>query len=257
MKPEKTLFIHADPWRGLKSMTAARIALGRCGSSLPSHESLDFKLSHARAKDAVRTPLDFNKIKEEIQALSSLAVCILHSAARDRSAYLTRPDLGARLKDDSKAALRQSTGTSSYDISLVVADGLSATAIAQNIRPFLALLLPQLNAKGYRIAPICLVEQGRVAVADEIADTLNAELSIICIGERPGLQSHNSMGIYMTYNARPGSTNDKRNCISNIRPEGLPYEDAMATLLFLIDKAFSNKISGVALKDDQASNLIE
>lgn len=255
MKEPENPLIHQTPWQNLKSFTQARIALGRCGSSLPTNELLDFKICHAQAKDAVLLPLDYIQIQQEIQAISPIEVFILKSAIQNRQEYLKRPDLGGVLAEESKNFLQKNIQSGDFDISLVISEGLSANAIAENIIPFLQLLLPDLQE--YKLAPICLVEQGRVAMGDAIADILKPKLTIVLIGERPGLQSHNSLGIYLTYQAKTGTTNDKRNCISNIRPKEMNYEEAVSKLLYLIKKAFTQQISGVNLKDEQGEYLIK
>jgi ethanolamine ammonia-lyase small subunit len=255
MNESNNSLIHPNPWQNLKKFTQARIALGRCGASLPTNELLDFKLSHAQAKDAVLLPLDYRFIQSEIQKITSTEVVLLESAVANRQDYLKRPDLGGILNEKSKNALQSYCQSMTYDISLVISEGLSANAINENIVPFLQLLLPELQA--YHLAPICAVEQGRVAIGDAIADILKPTLTVVLIGERPGLQSHNSLGIYLTYQAKGGTTNDKRNCISNIRPAGLSYEEAVSKLLYLIKKAFSHQISGVQLKDEQEGLVIE
>lgn len=251
MKSPNEKLVQDNPWADLRKHTRARIALGRCGSAIPTQALLDFRLCHAGARDAVLQPLDFPAVQQEIESVVGRETLLLQSAAANRNEYLQRPDLGATLAAGAAQGLRPYSESGGFDIALVIADGLSAMAVAQNIVPLFNLLIPQVKRAGYTLAPVCLVEQGRVAVGDEIGSLLQAALSVICIGERPGLQAHNSMGIYLTYNARPGTTNDRRNCISNIRPEGLGYRDAVAKLLYLIEKALRLELSGVALKDEQ------
>jgi len=235
-----------DPWSELTRFTDARISLGRCGASLPLAASLDFKLAHAKARDAVWQPLDTNGLARDIEAMGHTCLRLASSVA-DRTEYLTRPDKGRRLSEASVELLeKQNTG---HDVCLVVADGLSARAIHENAAPFLRRLLPLLEQAGLTAAPVCIVENGRVAVADEIAHLLDARLSAILIGERPGLSSPNSMGVYMTFAPAPGKTDEARNCISNVRPGGLTIEQGVQKLAYLMETAFAMKSSGVALKD--------
>ncbi len=243
--------IIADPWGFLKEFTNGRIALGRTGSSLPTKEFLDFKLCHSKARDAVKLPLDFEDIKRRLDQDCNEYSMILKSRAQDRKEYLKRPDLGRLLSEESEEMVKGVRQKDGFDIALVVADGLSANAIDTNLVPFLRMLLPGLREKGYTMPPVFLVEQGRVAVADDVAEFVGARLAVIFVGERPGLKSPDSMGIYMTYDAKRGSLESSRNCISNIRPEGMSYTAGVSKLKFLIDKSLRLQLSGVNLKDDQ------
>ena len=241
-----------DPWHFLQAHTAARIARGRTGHSLPTRALLDFQLDHARARDAVYSSLETDRLLVDIDQLTPCPV-LLKSQAKDRQTYLQRPDLGRRLDTDSRLKL-QTPSTwptpESTDLCLVLADGLSAMAINRHAIPLLTLLLPELAAMGWSLTPLCLVEQGRVAIADEIAHMLRATATVILIGERPGLTSPDSLGAYLTHNPRPGLTDESRNCISNIRPEGMPYAFAVQKLLYLLTEMKIRKLSGVELKDE-------
>ncbi len=238
-----------NPWQSLKQFTTARIALGRAGMSLPTHAYLDFQLSHALARDAVNIPLDFSGLEQSLNQ-QGYPTLTLESQAENQSVYLQRPDLGRLLSASSKACL-QHTALLPFDAVVVVADGLSSTAIEHHAEPFLNLLLPELQQKNYRLPPVCLVKHGRVAIGDGIAEHYTANLCIVLIGERPGLSSPDSMGIYFTYQARSGiSTDADRNCISNIHSNGLGYRQALKKLLFLIDEAEKLELSGVNLKDE-------
>jgi ethanolamine ammonia-lyase small subunit len=218
----------------LRRYTMARVSLGRAGNAVPVRAMLEFQLAHARARDAVHFPL--NPIE--------FGGVILQSAARDRAEYLRRPDLGRRLSDASRATLTPLRAD--YDVAFVIADGLSALAVHRNASPLLEALTPRLDC--LRIAPLTVVEQGRVAIGDEIGELLGAALVVVLIGERPGLSSPDSLGAYLTWNPRPGRTDAERNCISNIRPEGLLIGAAAELLLFLISEARAGKLSGVNLK---------
>ena len=219
----------------LKLFTPARVALGRAGDSLPTAELLRFQLDHARARDAVHLELDPRSLP---------AHSLLHSNAPDRQTYLRRPDLGRQLQPQSAALLHPGP----YDAALIIADGLSAPAVHRHAEPLLNALLPQLA--DWHLAPLTVVLQARVAVGDEIGHLLQAKLAVILIGERPGLTSPDSLGIYLTYDPKPGRHDAERNCISNVRPEGLPYAQAAHKLHFLMTEARVRRLSGVSLKED-------
>lgn len=237
-----------DFWQNLRQYTGARIALGRAGNSVTTGQLLDFQLAHAQARDAVHAQLNAEEVVGKLQRYHP-SVLMLSSQATDRRMYLQRPDLGRCLDEASVGKIREVLLQAEYDISLVVVDGLSALAIEKNIVPFLDELLPRLRSQSYRLAPICLVRQGRVAIGDEIGALLRSRMVIILIGERPGLSSPDSMGIYLTYQPAPGLTDEARNCISNVRKAGLPYPFAAEKLLYLINESFRRKLSGVNLKD--------
>lgn len=237
-----------DTWQSLSQFTAARIALGRAGISLPTRACLDFQLAHALARDAVNLPLDFDQLAHSLSVQGIASLCLQSQAANPQT-YLQRPDLGRLLSPAAQRSL-QDLNPSAIDVVVIVADGLSSTAISHHAEAFLSLLLPNLQAQQYRMPPVCLVKHGRVAIGDAIADHFAARLCIVLIGERPGLSSPDSMGIYFTYQARSGfSTDADRNCISNIHSNGLSYAQALHKLLFLIEGAEQLKLSGVALKD--------
>jgi ethanolamine ammonia-lyase small subunit len=236
-----------DPWEPLKEFTAARIALGRVGSSIPLTQYLEFKLAHAHARDAVYSELNSEAISYYLQHLD-IPILKLHSKAENRNQYLQRPDLGRLLHEQSAEALKEHTGK--YDICIIVADGLSAHAVNSNAVQLVEALVVLFRSIKYKLAPICITSQSRVALADHIAHGLGAKLSIIFIGERPGLSSADSVGAYLTYNPRPGLTDEMRNCVSNIRPEGLLHDLAADKIFYLVQEAFRRKLSGVELKDN-------
>ncbi|MGR9014983.1 MAG: ethanolamine ammonia-lyase subunit EutC, partial [Gammaproteobacteria bacterium] len=240
--------IALDPWHSLKQFTPARIALGRAGMSLPTRACLDFQLAHALARDAVNIPLDFTGLEQRLNVLGYQTLT-LQTQAETQPMYLQRPDLGRLLSASAMVRLQQSPAIP-LDAVVVIADGLSSKAIDHHAEPFLRLLLPELQLKGYRLPPVFLVKHGRVAIGDAIAEHCAASLCIVLIGERPGLSSPDSMGIYFTYQARSGiSTDAERNCISNIHNNGLSYRQALKKLLFLINEAEKLQLSGVNLKD--------
>ncbi|HSC84562.1 MAG TPA: ethanolamine ammonia-lyase subunit EutC [Pseudomonas sp.] len=240
-----------NPWQELRRLTPARIALGRAGTSLPTTAQLDFQFAHAQARDAVHLPLDAPTLLAQLTGHGQQGL-LLHSAAPDRHTYLQRPDLGRRLDTASAERLGQhrEQHADGYDLAIVVADGLSALALQRHSAPFLGRLREQMAADGWSLAPICLVQQGRVAVADEVAELLGAKMVVILIGERPGLSSPDSLGLYFTYAPRVGLTDAYRNCISNVRLEGLSYGLAAHKLLYLMREACRRQLSGVSLKDE-------
>ncbi|MBL8250923.1 MAG: ethanolamine ammonia-lyase subunit EutC, partial [Candidatus Competibacter sp.] len=239
------------PWHRLRRFTPARIALGRAGVSLPTQPQLEFQLAHARARDAVHLPFDADTLQRQL-AERTYKTLVLHSAAADRHQYLQRPDLGRRLDRASRDQLAARTAREpiAYDVALVIADGLSALAVHQNAAPLLDALAPKLQAARWRVAPIVLVGQGRVAVGDEVGELLGARLVAVLIGERPGLSSPDSLGIYITYEPRVGRTDAERNCISNVRPAGLSHAAASHKLFHLMSEALRRQLSGVRLKDE-------
>jgi ethanolamine ammonia-lyase small subunit len=234
-------------WTYLRSLTAARIGLKRTGASLATAPLLDFKLAHARARDAVREPLDEARLTADIAALG-LPVLAVASAAEDRQRYLMRPDLGRRLAPGAPATLPPHG--SGFDVVFVVADGLSARAVQIHARPVLAEVLRRLQAESWRIAPPVIARNGRVAIGDEIATALRADCVVVLIGERPGLTAPDSMGAYLTWQPSLRTTDADRNCVSNIRPEGTSYGDAAFKLAYILHLMRARRLSGVQLKDD-------
>jgi ethanolamine ammonia-lyase small subunit len=245
--PEQNNIIINDTWESLKDFTAARIAQGRTGVSLPLKKSLEFRMAHALARDAVYSSLRIDALAKKLSPL--LPVIEVQSQAQDRIVYLQRPDLGRKLNEDSVEKIKEYSRGDYVDVALIVADGLSATAINEHATPLLEIIVAELNNSGLTTTPITLVEQGRVAIADEIGFLFNAKLAVILIAERPGLSATDSVGIYLTYDPKPGKTDEARNCISNIRPRGLSYAHAAAKLVFLIQESLRLKLSGVNLKD--------
>ncbi|MGE6777032.1 ethanolamine ammonia-lyase subunit EutC [Vreelandella titanicae] len=251
-----------NPWERLNAFTDARIGLGRAGVSLPTSKLLAFQLAHAQAQDAVHCPLDVEALSTELtQALDlSEAPLRLHSHAQDRAMYLQRPDYGRRLNDETREHLQKATASQQrYDLAIVVVDGLSALAVQQNSAPFLGALYQMLSsdAADWQLAPLTLVEQGRVAIGDEIGALLNADAVLVMIGERPGLSSPDSLGLYMTWAPEPGLKDDRRNCISNVRPAGLQVEEAARRFFLLLKEARQLKLSGVKLKDRSEDDVLE
>ena len=240
-----------DPWRELRALTPARIALGRAGGSLPTAELLSFEAAHAAAKDAVWSALDEDALERGLRAVGLEApVLRLRSAAPDRQTFLQRPDLGRRLAPESEARLA-AFAPHACDVVLVLADGLSATATHRHGPALAAALSRRLRARGLSLGPVCLVSQARVAIEDPIGAALGARLALILLGERPGLLSPDSLGAYLVHGPRPGRTDADRNCVSNVRPEGLPVDAAAELVAWLAAEALRRGLSGVALKDER------
>ena len=238
-----------DPWGRLRQFTAARIGLTRTGSSVGTAAQLAFLLAHAQARDAVHAPFDAQAIIEGLNA-RGLAAVHLASQAPDRSRYLTAPDLGRRLDNDSVERL--SPGTRPCGLALVIADGLSALAVHRHA----LAMIDTLDLKGLTLGPVAVVERGRVAIGDEIGALSKADMVAVLIGERPGLSSPDSLGLYLTWNPRVGCKDADRNCISNIRPEGLGYVEAAAKFAYLAGEARRRKLTGVMLKDETGTALL-
>lgn len=247
-----------NPLLELRRLTPARIALGRTGTSMPTRAQLDFQYAHAQARDAVHLPFDHSALSSQLTERGRESL-LLHSAATDRNSYLQRPDLGRKLSDESAQTLRDYSRAhpGGVDLAVVVADGLSALAVHRHTLPFLARMEEQTAIEGWSLSPVILVEQGRVAVADEIGELLGAKMVVILIGERPGLSSPDSLGLYFTYNPKVGLTDAYRNCISNVRLEGLSYGMAAHRLLYLMREACRRQLSGVSLKDEAQVQTLE
>lgn len=246
--------IPRDPWSALRALTSARIGLARAGASLATGPLLELRLAEARARDAVHQALDVARLAADLAPLAGPALAIA-SAADDRPLYLMRPDLGRRLAPGADAVLAPHAGA--YDVAFVVADGLSARAVQAHAAPVLAGLLPALRTQGWRIAPVVIVRHGRVAVGDAVAAALGAACIAILIGERPGLSAPDSMGAYLTWRPGPHTTDANRNCVSNIRPEGIGYTEAGATIARLLGAMRARGVSGIGLKDEAEERLIE
>ncbi len=239
------------PWDALRRLTAARVGLKRSGASLATAPLLEFQLAHARARDAVHAALDETGLEKELMAIG-LPILTVASQANDRAQFLMRPDLGRQLSSDAESALAANKG--SYDIAFVVSDGLSASAAQKHAAPLLAEIIPAL--KDWRIGPLVIVRHGRVGTGDAGAAALGATCAVILLGERPGLTAPDSLGAYLTWRPRPDTTEADRNCVSNIRPEGVRYADAARTIVHLLHAMRAGGVSGIALKDDSDRLLL-
>jgi len=255
MQDSQTTPVIANPWQQLRRFTSARIALGRAGVSQPTQPHLAFQAAHAQARVAVHLPFDVEMLEGTLRERGQ-EVIRLHSAVPDRLTYLQRPDWGRRLNKDSRSCLeaRAAKSKDQIDVAFVIADGLSALGIHEHAVAFLDTVLAKLKPEEWRLAPVVVVEQGRVAIGDEIGEVLKAQMVVVLIGERPGLSSPDSVGVYFTYAPRVGRTDAERNCISNIRPAGLSFDRAAHKLCYLMTEARRRKLSGVKLKDQADSS---
>jgi ethanolamine ammonia-lyase small subunit len=236
-----------SPWADWRQATPARLALGRAGAGMPTDEVLRFGWAHAMARDAIHAPLDVDAL-QAVLAGAGWPIARARSRAPDRASYLRRPDLGRQLDAEDAARLAAAAGRPA-DICIVIGDGLSSLAVARHAPPLLAALRPRL-APELALTPLVIATQARVALADEVAEAFGARLSVMLIGERPGLSSPDSLGIYLTHAPRRGRNDAERNCISNVRPAGLAYPVAAFRLAWLVHEALRRGLSGVALKDD-------
>ena len=237
----------------LRRFTSARVALGRAGHSIPAREFLKLRLAEVYAREAVHSSLDVLRLEQELAAFQK-DILVVQSLAPDRSSYVRRPDWGRCLNEDSRQLLQSRRGC--YDVALAISDGLSANAIHLHARAFLTAVFSNLFAEeDWKIAPLVIVQQGRVAIGDEIGELLGASLSVVLIGERPGLSAADSLGVYLTWHPCKGLTDADRNCLSNIRDKGLDYAVAAHRLAFLMREARRLKLSGVGLKEE--ANLLD
>lgn len=242
--------VPAEAAAHLRGLTPARVGLAVTGTSLTTRDLLDFQRAHAQARDAVHARLDAPSLVAALARLTGSEVLRLHSAAPDRTIYLQRPDLGRQLDEPSRRLLAQQN-PAAFDLAVIVADGLSALAVERHAAGVLSALLPLLA--GWRIAPVAVVEQGRVAIGDEIGAALGAQIALVLLGERPGLSAPDSLGAYVTWEPRLGRTDAERNCISNIRAEGLSYAQAAADVRDILNAARRRGLTGVALKPSAPS----
>lgn len=235
-------------WSDLRRFTPARVGLGRAGPGLPTAAHLAFQAAHAAARDAVHAALDVVALRDALTA-DGIDALTVRSAADNRRHYLLRPDLGRRLRSSDRAGLPRASGAMLF----VICDGLSATAVQRHAAPLLRRVVPVLGGA----APVVIAEQGRVALGDDIGYAMGVEAVAVLIGERPGLTAPDSLGIYLTWQPGPGRLDSERNCISNVRPEGLSIEAAADKLVWLIRQMRRVRLTGIALKDEQQTSLSE
>jgi ethanolamine ammonia-lyase small subunit len=248
--------------RGVTPQAVARISLGLTGPSIPTREQLRFQLDHALARDAVHAQMDVTGLlqglrERQLKGFVVRSAAVAESGAISRRIYLRRPDLGRTLHAESQEALRgfDRGATPEPDIVFVIADGLSALAVERHALPLVDAVMPLLTVQELNIGPVCLAQQGRVAIGDEIGALLHAKLVIMLIGERPGLSASDSMGVYMTWAPRSGRTDAERNCISNVRLEGLSYANAAHRIAYYVRESRRLQTTGVALKDPALPGL--
>lgn len=242
-----------DPWQALSRYTSARIALGRAGGSVRTGSLLDFRLSHARARDAVMAAFDADALEREL-AQKSVDTHRLATAVPDRRVYLVRPDLGRRLDDEARDRLLAVAPTwGQRDLAIIVSDGLAAQAAERHAAAVIVALCEQLRAAGWTLFPVFIVPLARVKLQDEIGELLGARHTLMLLGERPGLGSPDCLGAYLTYKPGATRTDADRNCVSNIRPEGLSPAAAARKLAHLLLESARLRVSGVALKDTESA----
>lgn len=249
---DKTII--GSPWSEWRDVTPARLALGRAGAGMPTDEVLHFGWAHAMARDAIHAALDVPKLEEALRA-QGWTVAHVHSRAPDRTTYLRRPNLGRVIDPDAIAKLRAEPIVRS-DVCIVIGDGLSSLAVERHAAALLAALKPLL-VNELQHAPVVIATQARVALADEIGEFLQAKLTIMLIGERPGLSSPDSLGVYLTHAPFRGRSDANRNCISNVRPEGLSYAAAAFKLAWLVREALARALTGIDLKDESDLALLK
>lgn len=252
--PAPSIGPQADPWGDLRAHTAARLALGRAGTAIPTRELLDFGLAHAQARDAVHLPLDADALAAQLAGLGCTTLRVA-SAAPDRATYLLRPDLGRRL-DAADAQRLGDAPQTGCDLLLLVADGLSALAIERNAIPLVQAIVHS-APQGWHMGPVVIATQARVALGDEVGALLGARMVAVLIGERPGLSSPDSLGIYLTWQPQAGRSDAERNCISNVRAEGLAPQAAAARLWWLCVEARRLGLTGIGLKDRSDAVTLE
>lgn len=236
----------------LKALTPARIGLGRTGASLTTQALLDFTLDHARARDAVHSAFDVQPIVDALSA-RGLETLEVSSQAPARADYLKRPDLGRKLDSQSRTMLAERV-PEPCDIALVIGDGLSPAAVNTHAMGLIGTLLPQLA--GLHIGPVVIASGARVALGDEIGALAKARMTILLIGERPGLSSPHSLGAYITLGPTPGLTDERRNCVSNIQSAGLSYDEAARKIAWLAREGLARGVTGVALKDESGLRTV-
>ncbi len=246
-----------DPWAGLRRHTAARVALGRAGASLPTSELLKFSLDHAIARDAAHSELDLERLTQSLEPIG-LPLRRVDTMVHDRTTYLQRPDLGRRLSDGARDELQQLASKTSArpDLVILIADELSGLAAQQHATPLLAALVPMLRKTSIATAPLIITRYARVALQDDVGSVMNAKASLILLGERPGLGTPDSLGAYLIFNPRVGATDANRNCVSNIRPAGLPLSAAADSIHYLITQSLRLQLSGVELKDERVNRML-
>jgi ethanolamine ammonia-lyase small subunit len=228
----------------LKKFTTARVGLSTSGVSLSTEEVLAFRLAHARAVDAVWVEWNATSIQEKLKSRGVESI-IIESTATSRLQYVQNPHSGCELNGQSIEIVK--AFKNEIAISIILADGLSPKAVEEQGCELITALLDELRSIGNQINPIFICRNGRVAIGDHLGEITKSKIAIVIIGERPGLTTHQSLGMYITLNPTASSTNANRNCISNIHHEGLSIEQASNECKQLIEKMLKHNISGYQL----------
>lgn len=233
--PENTDFC-----RNLKNSTIARVCIGRAGARLKTETFLQLKADHAMAVDAVWSEVDE-------QTIDSLGLYKIKTRVASKEEYLKRPDLGRKLSNETILQIKRDC-IKNPQVQIIVADGLSATAIDHNLSDLYPALCDGLHDYGYRLGTPFFVRYGRVAVMDQISEALNAVVTVLLVGERPGLAVADSLGCYMAYRSSSQKPESQRTVISNIHARGTPPVEAGAQIADVVKIIMEKKQSGVDLK---------
>ena len=226
--------------RAMENATTARVGIGRAGERLSMKAMLSLRADHAMAKDAVVKPVDEDLLK-------ALNLPVVQSCCTEINEHLTRPDLGRQLSEEARQFLRQSC-VQNPQIQVYVSDGLSNSAVENNIKDLLPILMDGLEASGLKVGTPFFVKYGRVPTMDDVSETLGAELTVVLLGERPGLAASDSLSAYITYGAYVGIPESKRTVVSNIHRHGIQPVEAGAYLAELLERILREKKSGVDLQ---------
>ncbi|WP_455391314.1 ethanolamine ammonia-lyase subunit EutC [Frisingicoccus sp.] len=237
------LLDHIEDREGLERMmarTTARIGVGNCGPRLKTRTMLTLRADHAAARDAV-----FKDVGQEL--LDRLGLFTVETQCKSKDEFLTRPDLGRLFPEESLEMIRSKCGRD-MDVQVYASDGLSSTAIEANLENILPVIMDGLKAKGLKTGAPFFVKNGRVAAMDQVSEALNATVTCVLIGERPGLATAESMSAYIAYKAVVGMPEARRTVVSNIHSKGIPAVEAGAYIVDVIQKILEAKASGVELK---------
>lgn len=232
--PENQMAINA-----MRRATTARVGIGRSGPRLNTKSLISLRADHAMAKDAVLKSADENILRE-------MNLPVIQSQAREINEHLTRPDLGRKLPQESIDFIKKNC-VMNPQVQIYVSDGLSNSAIDENIREILPVLTDGLKEKGITVGTPFFVKFGRVPTMDVISEITGAEVTVVLLGERPGLAAADSMSAYMAYKATVGMPESRRTVVSNIHKNGIQPVEAGAYLVEIIEKMLSSRTSGVDL----------
>ncbi|MDO5714573.1 MAG: ethanolamine ammonia-lyase subunit EutC [Tissierellia bacterium] len=232
--------VNKEEYLKLKSKTAARLGVWRAGTRAKTENLLRFRADHAVAQDAV-----FSDVSEEF--IEELGLKSYETKCEDKDMFLTRPDLGRKFDDKTLEQIKADC-ENNPQVQVYISDGLSSTAIEANVKDTLPAILDGLKGSGVKVGTPFFVKYGRVGAEDEIAKVLNADVTCVLIGERPGLATGESMSAYMVYKGYPGIPEAKRTVVSNIHKDGTPAAEAGAHIADILKKILEAKASGVDLK---------